>query len=272
MTLKLKFAATSKSMQKISDYRNQSKELLPCDVTSADLYQTISSTTSIENNQNQIITLLHTEGAPVAKVNDKSLWPIQATLYEIAPSLRDHKQAIMIFGAWLGIRHPDRNFLWRSIVNQIQQLFKDEIILTINKNHIKSIVKTQLIIFDLPALALNCNVIQYNGYNSCPFYSITGKLIDKQVLYPHSSTPCPYKTTDDYRRYELSSSYSVTTMGIKGPTPLSDVLFSIQIAVDYMHLTCSGHVKTLFGYWHKMPRVFQEAPDYYPLINDCITP
>ncbi|CAF0773384.1 unnamed protein product [Rotaria sordida] len=249
----------------INDYRNRSKVLLPCDVPNANVYQTISSTTAIKSNQNQVTVMLHTDGAPVTKIKGKSLWPIQATLCEIPPPLRDHKQAIMIFGAWLGIHHPDRNLLWKNVVNQIQQLFKDEIIVTINKQQLKYIVRIQLITFDLPALASNCNIVQYNGYNACPYCQMTGKAVDKQVMYPHSPIPCPPKTTDDYRRYGTLNSSSTITMGIKGPSPLTDILlFPIQVAIDYMHLTCSGHVKTLIGYWHKMllPKVFEEASVY----------
>ncbi|CAF3744588.1 unnamed protein product [Rotaria sp. Silwood1] len=254
----------------INDYRNRSKVLLPCDVPNAYVYQTISSTTSIKSNQNQVTVMLHTDGVPVTKIRGKSLWPIQATLCEIPPPLRDHKQAIMIFGAWLGIHHPDRNLLWKNVVNQIQQLFQDEIIVTINKQQLKYIVRIQLITFDLPALASNCNIIQYNGYNACPYCQIAGKAVDKQVMYPHSPTPCPPKTIDDYRRYGTLNSSSTITMGIKGSTPLTDILlFPIQVAVDYMHLTCSGHVKTLIGYWHKMllPKVFEEASVYLSSIT-----
>ena len=153
----------------IDDYRSRSKILLPCDVPSANIYQTISSTTSIKNHQNQVTVMLHTDGVPITKIAGKSLWPIQATLCEIPPPIRNHKQAIMIFGAWLGNRHPDRKLLWKNIVKQIQQLFDDEITVMINKRQIKFVVRIQLITFDLPALALTCNFIQYNGYNACSF-------------------------------------------------------------------------------------------------------
>jgi hypothetical protein len=248
----------------IDDYRKRSKLLLPCDVPNADVYQTISSTTSIKNSQKQISIMLHIDGAPISQFGNKSLWPIQGTLCEIPPPLRDHKKAVMIFGAWLGKHHPDINLLWKKIVNQFQKLFDDEIIITINKRPVKFIVRIQYVTFDLPALASNCNIIQFNGYHACPFCTVPGKAIGKQVFYPHSSTQYPCKTTDDYRRYGTNSS-STTTLGIKGPTPLTDILlFPVQIVIDFMHLACSGHMKTLIGYWHKMllPRVFTEASDY----------
>ena len=77
--------------------------------------------------------MLYTDGASITKFGGKSLWPIQAILCEIPPQLRDHKQAIMIFGVWLSTHHPDRNLLWTSIVKQIQQRFGDEITVIVNR-------------------------------------------------------------------------------------------------------------------------------------------
>lgn len=249
----------------IIDYPHRSQLLLPCDVINGNVYETISSKTSIKQSQYQITVMLHTDGAPITKFNGKSLWPIQATLCEIPPPLRDHKKATMIFGAWLSTRHPDRNLLWMNIVKQIKKLFGNEMIIRINQTPIKFVLRSQLITFDLPALALNCNIIQYNGYNACPFCKITGVSIEKQIFYPYSPTRHQCKTAEDYRRYGIINSSYITTLGIKGPTPLTDILLlPVQLAVDYMHLACSGHMKTLISYWHKMllPRVFSEASDY----------
>ncbi|CAF4393660.1 unnamed protein product [Didymodactylos carnosus] len=135
------------------------------------------------------------------------LMKILATICEIPPPLRDHKQATMIFGAWLGSHHPDRNLLWGNIVKQLKELFTEEIKVAINKQQFKFIVRVQLVTFDLPALALNCNIIQFNGYNACPYCKITGKAIEKQVFYPHSSDQYSSKTIDDYRRYGVSNYY-----------------------------------------------------------------
>lgn len=248
----------------IDDYPNQSTSLLPCDVPNGGVYQALSSSTSINNNRNQVTIMLHIDGAPVAKFGGKSLWPIQGTLCEIPPPLRDHKKATMVFAAWLSNRHPDIHLLWKNVVSQLQQFFNDETTVTINKCKRQFVVRIQLITFDLPALALNCNIIQFNGYNACPFCQIPGTVIDRQVFYPYCCTKYQDKTNADYRRYGSSNS-SVPTLGIKGSTPLTNILlFPVQISIDYMHLTCRGHMKTLIGYWHMMllPRVFAEASDY----------
>ncbi|CAF4629654.1 unnamed protein product, partial [Rotaria magnacalcarata] len=49
--------------------------------------------------------MLHADGAPAIKVGGKSLWPIQCTLVEISPPMRDRADATMILGPWLGGTH-----------------------------------------------------------------------------------------------------------------------------------------------------------------------
>lgn len=182
------------------DYISRSNQL-PCDVVNSQIYHDLSTTISSRKNQIQITLMLHTDGAPITKVNGKSLWPVQASLCEIPPPIRDHQHATIVLGAYLGKHHPDRNLLWDQIVNQLQNLFNEELTVTINQNTIRFSVRVQLITFDLPALAMNCNIIQYNGYKACPFCQINGESIDRQVFYPYSSTEIARKTVDHYRQY-----------------------------------------------------------------------
>jgi hypothetical protein len=143
--------------------------------------------------------MLHTDGAPVAKLGDKSLWPVQATIIEIPPPVRDHINVIMVFAAWLGGTHPNRELLWDNIVEQMQHLYQNGIIIKLNDNtKIKFNIRVQLITFDLSALADNCNIIQFNGYDACPFCKIHGYAIGTQIFYAYSRTPSPRKTDKDY--------------------------------------------------------------------------
>ena len=209
--------------------------------------------------------MLHTDGAPVTKAQGKSLWPVQATFCEIPPPLRDHHQAVLVFGAWLGNHHPDRNLLWKRIVEEVEQLFKQEIVVNIAHQPVKFVVRVQLITFDLPALATNCNIIQYNGYHACPFCIIKGECYEKQIIYPHFEQKHKEKTEADFIKYGSTNHSRVTTLVIKGPTPLMQIAsLPLQITIDYMHLVCSGHIKTLIGYWNRMllPSVFGEAAAY----------
>ncbi|CAF4059345.1 unnamed protein product [Rotaria sp. Silwood2] len=222
----------------INEYYQCSNTFLPCDVINGSIYERLKN-----KKQPQLTIALHTDGAPVTKMGGKSLWPIQATILEIPPPIRDYKSAVMIFGAWLGETHPNRELLWNNIVDQIQDLYENGIILKLNDHSkIKFNIRVQLVTFDLPALAHNCNIIQFNGYDACPFCKIHGYAIGTQIFYPFSRTPSTKKTDTDYLRLSTLDLPRFRSHGIKGPTPLTKImLFPSQIAVDYMHLVCTLH-------------------------------
>ena len=118
---------------------------------------------------------------------------------EIPPPMRDHISAVMIFSAWLGSTHPNRELLWNNVVEQLQNLSKNGLIIKLDNNKkIKFNIRVQMVTFDLPALAHNCNITQFNDYNACPFCKIHGHAIGRQVFYSFSSIRAPPKTDLDY--------------------------------------------------------------------------
>jgi hypothetical protein len=245
----------------INQYPSCSNDVLPCDVLNGSIYKRLRI-----QNQNQLTILLHTDGAPVTKVGGKSLWPVQATILEVPPPVRDHGSAVMVLAAWLGGIHPTRELLWDNVVEQLQDLYENGIIIKLNDNKkIKFNIRVQLVTFDLPALAHSCNIIQFNGYDACPFCKAHGHAIGTQIYYSYAPIPSSRKSDDDYRRATLIDLPRSRSNGIKGPTPLTKImLFPIQIAVDYMHLVCSGHFKTLINYWSHLllPHVFEQASNF----------
>ncbi|CAF5076643.1 unnamed protein product, partial [Rotaria magnacalcarata] len=113
-------------------------------------------------------------------------------------------------------------------------------------------IRAQYATFNLLALAQNCNIIQFNDYDACPECDIHGIAIGRQVFYPYSATPAAPKTDHDYTTLSIQNTTVTASKGIKGSTPLTKILvFPDQIAIDYMHLVCSGHFKTLITYWEK---------------------
>ncbi|CAF4047187.1 unnamed protein product [Rotaria magnacalcarata] len=226
------YATAKRHINLINEYSQCSNVFLPYDVLNGSIYE------CLKENQKQLTLALHTDGAPVTKMGGKSLWPVQATILEFPPPIRDHVSAVMVFGAWLGGSHPNRELLWNSIVDQIKYLYKNGIILKLNDNtKIKFNIRVQFITFDLPALAHNCNITQFNGYDACPFCKAHGYAIGTQLFYAHSPTPSIKKTDGDYLRLSTTDLPKLGSHGIKGPTPLTNImLFPYQIAVDYMHL------------------------------------
>ena len=245
----------------INEYKDNSNHLLPCDVLNGSVYQHLKG-----NNQHQLTIMMHTDGAPVTKIGGKSLWPIQGTIVEIPPPVRDHTGSVMVFGAWLGGSHANRNLLWGNVVEQLQYLCRHGLQLKLNDGtKVLYNVRIQLITFDLPALAYHCNIVQFNGYDACPYCTCHGCAIGTQIFYPYSKNPSKEKSKEDYRQLSMVKLPRSRSMGIKGPTPLTNIMsFPIQIAADYMHLVCSGHFKTLINYWNNLllPHVFDQGSVY----------
>ncbi|CAF1239252.1 unnamed protein product [Adineta ricciae] len=252
------YSTAKRYINLINEYSTCSSAIFPSDVPNGSIYKRLTN-----KNKKQLTIMLHTDGAPVTKIGGKSLWPIQATILEIPPPVRDRANAVMVFGAWLGSTHPNRQLLWNNIVEQIRSLYETGITVRLNNNKkVKYNIRVQLITFDLPALAHNCNIIQFNGYDACPFCKIHGIAIGTQVFYPYSPTPSLLKSDRDYLQLALVNLPKSRTNGIKGPTPLTKILlFPVQICIDYMHLVCSGHFKTLITYWSNLllPNVFEQA-------------
>ncbi|CAF4110272.1 unnamed protein product [Rotaria magnacalcarata] len=148
-------------MDLINDYPKKAEQLVPCDIINGKIYRQMRS----NKNQCNITIILHADGAPVVKVNNKSLWPIRATIAEISMPLRDWKSAVMLFGAWLASTKPPRS---RVSYN----------------------VRVQQAIFDLPARAHFLNVVQYNGYDDCGDCCIKGtqaKCQERATQYSRST-------------------------------------------------------------------------------------
>ncbi|CAF1561110.1 unnamed protein product, partial [Didymodactylos carnosus] len=186
----------------ISEY-SADFDRLPYDIPNGAIFRQLPLTVS---KFNHLTIVLQTDGAPLVKVGGKSLWPIQGIIVEIPPPLRDHNSAVMILGAWLGSIHPNRDLMWRGVVDQLKSLHRDGIKLQLIDGTVKPFsVRTQLILFDLPALASHANIKQFNGYDACPHCNYHGKLIGKEVFYPYVSERHEPKRHKHYLKFSTGT-------------------------------------------------------------------
>ncbi|CAF4261334.1 unnamed protein product, partial [Rotaria magnacalcarata] len=250
----------------INEYPKQAVHLCPSDHINGNIYHQLPS----NQNHHNITIILHSDGAPVIDVTNKSVWPVQATIAEIPPPLRDSKLAVMLFGAWLAATKPPRDCLHAPIVIQLETLMKSGINLKQNDGSTWSYnLRIQQAIFDLPARAHFLNVVQYNGYDGCAdccikdeylfryqycfiTFVFLGVAIGRQVYFPFSNKREKPKDHQFYLKNAKLASGRVI-QGIKGPTPLSSILLlPIQTPYDSMHLIYHGHMKTLLKSWKEI--------------------
>ncbi|CAM4821853.1 unnamed protein product [Rotaria magnacalcarata] len=204
-------------------------------------------------NQCNITIILHADGAPAVNVNNKSLWPIQATIAEIPVPLRDWKSAVMVFGAWLASTKPPRDSLLILIIIQLQALVNSKILLKQKDgSRVSYNVRVQQAIFDLPARAHFLNAVQYNGYDGCGDCCIKGVAIGRQIYFPFSEKTEEPKNHQFYLKNSKHNAHR-SIQGIKGPTPLSSILqLPNQTPYDSMHLIYHGHVNALLKFWRNI--------------------
>ncbi|CAF4330672.1 unnamed protein product, partial [Rotaria magnacalcarata] len=170
-------------MNLINDYPKKAEQLVPYDIINGmtlncKIYRQMPS----NKNQCNITIILHADGAPAVNVNNKLLWPIQATIAEISMPLRDWKSAVMLFCAWLASTKPPRDSLLIPIIIQLQALVNSNILLKQkDDSRVSYNVRVQQAIFDLPARAHFLNVVQYNGYDDCGDCCIKGVAIGRQI-------------------------------------------------------------------------------------------
>ena len=76
--------------------------LQPANIPNGAMFQQLP-----KNGRRHLTLLLQTDDIPLDKTDDRSVWPVRATLVEIPPLLRDHHNATVILGAWLRSTHPN---------------------------------------------------------------------------------------------------------------------------------------------------------------------
>ena len=147
--------------------RNQSllnkKELYPTtDVCFGEHYQNQSRTST-----NNITLILHTDGAPLVKLSKQNLWPCFASIVEIPPPARDYQKNIILLSLWTSKVKPNPNIFLHETIEELKLLINSGTSIFMNGKEYQINLRTQYFVSDLPAKALFCNTISFNGYSAC---------------------------------------------------------------------------------------------------------
>ncbi|CAF1598178.1 unnamed protein product, partial [Didymodactylos carnosus] len=146
-------------------------------------------------------------------------------------------------------------------VKELKYLMNNGTSLFINEHEFNIILLTRYFVSDLPAKALFCNTINFNGYYACSCCRTKGEwnATYKMILYPYNGNDYTARTHDGYVKAaqeaakKSSGGREVAVDGIKGLSALLEIFsYPSQIVFDYMHLVCLGHVPTLIKRWCKI--------------------
>ena len=193
---------------------------------------------------------IFTDGVPLFKSNQISLWPVLLQVLNLPPSIRFKAENIIMCGMWYGIRKPDMKLLLDPVVKTLEDLYRDgfETQISSGKMHMK--VKLMFGVFDLVARPTVIYTKQFNGEFCCPVCYHPGKRLPNgaRIYLPRDYPFRTYETIIQDGTLAESTGNSVN--GSVGISPLAHTINLVDgIPVDDMHCAHEGIVKRLMSLW-----------------------
>lgn len=124
---------------------------------------------------NRITFIVHTDGSPLVKSSKQSLWPCFASLVELPPPIRDYQENIVVMALWASRSKPEPNVFLHETIDELKELIANGTSIFIHDKEYHVVFRTQCFVSDLPAKALFCRTINFNGYFACTECYSTGK-------------------------------------------------------------------------------------------------
>lgn len=232
------------------------------DITDGLLYQNLSKNNGPLSKPENISFLLNTDGAPVFKSSHVSIWPIFLTINELEINKRMMPENMLLAGLWFDTIKPSMELFLKPVLEEFKQLSRGVHFSTPAKGIVLCKGFLLSCTADLPARALLCNSVQFNGAFSCIKCLQKGETAKRGKGHTHIF---PFQSVDPKgpkRSVESilqnaetvmcsgQSKYSIN--GIKGPSWLSffpkfDIVNGVGI--DYMHGVLLGVQKLLLKLW-----------------------
>ena len=168
------------------------------DIYDGKIYKEYFESGGILSHAENISLLYNTDGIPVFKSSNYSIWPIFFLINELPYKIRTCKQNCLLGGLWFGNKKPNMHLFLRPLRKILQKLESTGLSVQAKiKDTYKAIISKVILIAgtcDLPAKSLVLNFRQFNGFYGCPKCLQPGKTL---TLGPRSHTHVyPYDTSD----------------------------------------------------------------------------
>jgi len=214
--------------------------------------------------QQNISLLWNTDGVPVFKSSNFSIWPLYFVINELPFSERTKRENMLFAGLWFGDTKPFMLTFLQPFHSSLRKLETEGTPIEVKAGDDTTEMVSKVILLagtcDLPAKCLVCNSVQYNGSYGCFKCKQRGQTVKVSARgHVHAF---PFIQPDPYgpKRTHLETLQDADTAvksgeavgGIKGPSwfaGLSSYDIIKGTAIDYMHGLCLGVMKTLLNLW-----------------------
>ena len=219
------------------------------DVTTSALYKELI--VKHGHNPNDVSLTWNTDGIPIFKSSNFSIWPLQAFVNELPPHLRGKN--ILLVGLWFG-QKPVMNTFLKPFVEECRKLESSGF--TFGNEVLPRKVFALLLSADSPARAIVRNAKQFNGQYGCDWCEFEGVPVPNSnrppVRYYPFRTPVIMRTSENQAEYALEATATTAVKGVKGMT-VADLLPTFDTVrgtvTDFMHSVCQGVVRQLVDQW-----------------------
>ncbi|XP_077511368.1 uncharacterized protein LOC144121829 [Amblyomma americanum] len=192
---------------------------------------------------------VNTDGSPLFKSNNSSVWPIQVCVNELPQPHRMENS--FLAGLWFGRKHPDMMLFVGEFVKAVQAV--GEVVWQHGAAAVASKVYIACVCVDAPARASVGNHTQFNGLFGCPWCLACGKLEEGRRLYTSTEPPAEERTSKGVRKnMKLAMLQKTSVNGLKGPSPLWSLKYFDLVScytVEYMHCVLLGVTRQFTEYW-----------------------
>ena len=222
------------------------------DICDGNLYRSVP----LLKESGNISILWSTDGVPLFKSANYSMWPIHCLINELP--LEERKKHILLTGLWFGSDKPTMhgNFL-KPFVDECLDLEANGFSWTRNGEMKQTKVVNLLCSCDSPARALLQGFKQYNGRHGCSFCTHEGQVVKQgngfSRIYPLELPVPPLRTVQQtIRDAAIATQTGQAENGVKTASDLL-LLPSFHIVnsfpVEYLHSVCLGVVKRCTSMW-----------------------
>lgn len=220
--------------------------------------------------------IMNTDGVPVFKSTNKSLWPVFFNVNELPPHLRFKKEYTLIGGIWFGGK-PYANLILEPLLKPLKTI-ESGFAVTPPTSEKSAIAKGVVIAAttDLPAKVMICGMASYSGAFGCQICKLEGgsvKIIKKKKIVgaqkknteevTKTSSVWVYRFTDDLelrshsetiqlgiqaqRVLQETNDPKTNILGVKYPSAFFKIMYDgiRGFAIDDLHTMYLGVTKTL---------------------------
>ncbi|XP_055850910.1 uncharacterized protein LOC129915418 isoform X2 [Episyrphus balteatus] len=221
-----------------------------CDIYDGEIYKKWLNHGFLKNPHN-ISFSWYTDGVPVFKSSQTSMWPIYLSINELPFLERKKRENTLLLGLWCG-KKPFANLFLYKIKPQLDELITG-ITVFLKPDVEPIIVRGILLMGTADLLAKNdfMNFKQFNGYYGCTICDIKGenlKLVPRGRLhiYPFQQNT-NLRTLQNCLTWANEATQDNPVMGIKGPSALSLIMpdYIQGMAIDRMHAVEGGVIKKI---------------------------